>query len=311
MALVAGKAALSSDGASAAIGFLRYGQPNDAGAATTSLDSTSSDFVFKADNSGAGAGLVGASDYGRALLGTTTHGIGVYAESAIPGAGATALYVSGPSIFKGSADFTGATSFTGFTTFHGSAGLTGGVTAASFAGNGTALTGLNAANLTGTVPDARLSANIPRLNAPATVFAGGVSAASLAGNGAGLSGLNAGALATGKVSPARLPRTLAYRSRKLNVFTGAVQAKSFAGAKRSAPAFPTVGAATIRPGRSSVHVVSKAVDAGTQVLVTLQSDPGADVHVKWVFKAQGSFDVFLTGPVKAPTTIGYFVVRKG
>jgi len=72
----------------------------------------------------------------------------------------------------------------------------------SFAGNGSALTALNANNLTsGTVPDARLSGTY----SGAVIFnhAGN----SFSGNGAGLTSLNADSLASGTV-----PHTTALKS---------------------------------------------------------------------------------------------------
>ena len=81
-------------------------------------------------------------------------------------------------------------------------------------GNGAGLTSLNASQLaSGTVPDARLSANLARLNASQT-FSGGNTfsgantfnhpGSSFAGNGAGLTSLNASQLASGTVPDARL-----------------------------------------------------------------------------------------------------------
>jgi hypothetical protein len=49
----------------------------------------------------------------------------------------------------------------------GGAAITGTLTATAFSGDGSALTGINATELgSGTIPDARLSANVPLLNAP-------------------------------------------------------------------------------------------------------------------------------------------------
>jgi hypothetical protein len=97
----------------------------------------------------------------------------------------------------------------------------GKITAASFTGDGAALTGLNASNLvTGTVADGRLSGNVPRLNANQTfsgsnIFAGvntltnatNVVAGTFSGNGGGLTNLNASGLASGTVASARLSGT--------------------------------------------------------------------------------------------------------
>ena len=96
--------------------------------------------------------------------------------------------------------------------------FTGALTAASFSGAGTLLTGLNATNLaSGTVADVRLSSNIPRLN-QANVFAGGLSAASFTGSGVGLSNLHATSITTGTLADARLSANVALQSSG-NVFT--------------------------------------------------------------------------------------------
>jgi hypothetical protein len=73
----------------------------------------------------------------------------------------------------------------------------------SFTGNGAGLTNLPAGNLTGSIPDAQLSLNVPRLNG-SPVFSGPVAAPSFAGSGASLSNLDATALASGTLPNARL-----------------------------------------------------------------------------------------------------------
>jgi len=86
-------------------------------------------------------------------------------------------------------------------------------------GNGAGLTSLNASQLTsGTVPDARLSANLARLNASQT-FSGGNTfsgantfnhpGSSFVGDGRGLTGLNASQLTGGTVPDARLAANVA------------------------------------------------------------------------------------------------------
>jgi hypothetical protein len=90
--------------------------------------------------------------------------------------------------------------FTGAKTFNNAAN--------SFTGAGNGLTGLNAAQLSsGTVPDARLSANVALLNNSQT-FTGAKTlnnaANSFTGNGSGLTSLNASQLSSGTVADARL-----------------------------------------------------------------------------------------------------------
>lgn len=64
--------------------------------------------------------------------------------------------------------------------------FSGSVTAASFIGNGNALTNLNPTNLVGTIPDARLSTNVALLSATNAVFKGSVTATNFYGEGRGL-----------------------------------------------------------------------------------------------------------------------------
>jgi hypothetical protein len=94
------------------------------------------------------------------------------------------------------------------------------------AGNGSGLNGLNAASLsTGTVGDARLSANVALLNRTQT-FSGTNAftnaANNFAGNGAGLTGLNASSLASGTISDARLSANFARLDGVNQIFTGPV-----------------------------------------------------------------------------------------
>ena len=94
----------------------------------------------------------------------------------------------------------------------------------SFSGDGTGLTALNASNLgSGTVPDTRLSANIPQLNANQTFTGGNTfndSGNSFTGNGAGLTALNASSLATGTMPDLRLSSNVAQLGAN-QTFTGA------------------------------------------------------------------------------------------
>ncbi|MBI4661932.1 MAG: hypothetical protein HY735_24180 [Verrucomicrobia bacterium] len=107
---------------------------------------------------------------------------------------------------------------------------TGTITAGSFSGDGSGLTGLNAANLTGIIPDARLSANVALLNSSPT-FSGAVTASSFAGSGTGLIGLNAANL-IGTISDARLSGNVALLSGS-PTFSGTVTANSFSGSGAS------------------------------------------------------------------------------
>jgi hypothetical protein len=98
----------------------------------------------------------------------------------------------------------------------------------TFTGNGGSLTNLNAANLTSTVADARLSANVALLNS-SNLFAGPVIATNannqfagtFTGNGSSLTNLNATNL-TGTVADARLSSNIG-RLNGTNTFSGTNQ----------------------------------------------------------------------------------------
>lgn len=98
---------------------------------------------------------------------------------------------------------------------------------AATAASATALSApLPATNISGILPDARLSNNIPRLNLNA-VFLGSVTATQFNGSGAGLSNLPATGL-TGTLPDARLSPNVPLLSGDAN-FSGNVSAASFSG----------------------------------------------------------------------------------
>ena len=113
-------------------------------------------------------------------------------------------------VFSGSSTFSGANSFT----------HPANVFAGAFTGNGGALTNLSvsAANITGTLADARLSSNVPLLNSSPT-FIGGVTASGFTGNGSGLISLPAANL-TGSVPDTRLSANVALLNNS-NTYSGA------------------------------------------------------------------------------------------
>ncbi len=88
--------------------------------------------------------------------------------------------------------------------------FTGDLSAKSFTGSGSGLTG---------VPDAALTANIPRLDAATNAFTGDLSAKSFTGSGAGLTGVPDGALSS------NIPKLDAAT----NAFTGSIGASAFTG----------------------------------------------------------------------------------
>ena len=172
----------------------------------------------------------------------------------------------------------------GGNTFTGDQTVVGAISATSFAGAGSALTGLSADNLsTGTVPEARLSPNVPLLTAGKLndaalstdvarraggnaflgdqLVTGALSATSVSGNGAGLTSLNASGLASGTVPDARLSANVATRSGG-NAFTGdqsvigAVSATSFSGNGSGLTSLNagSLGAGTVADSRLSANV---------------------------------------------------------
>ncbi len=152
---------------------------------------------------------------------------------------------------------------------------------AIFTGSGAGLTGLDAGELTGTVPDARLSANAVFLNASQVFvssnrFAGVVNitnaanslAGSFTGNGGGLTNLNASALASGTVPDVRLSANVALLNGN-QVFTGA---NRFAGAVTMTNAANLIagngaGLANVVPADGSVTAVKLAAGAVTSASI--------------------------------------------
>jgi len=96
------------------------------------------------------------------------------------------------------------------------------------ASNAVALTApLQATNLAGTIPNARLSTNVALLTKQRD-FSGGVTATNFTGNGYGLSNVPATSL-TGTIPDARLSATWRCKQSQLS-FAGAVSATNFTGA---------------------------------------------------------------------------------
>ena len=128
---------------------------------------------------------------------------------------------------------------TPYATFAPTAGAAQTAASATNATNAASLNGQpasfynSASNLSaGVLADARLSANVPRLNAATSTFTGGVSATTLTGthvgDGTGVTNLNASNVASGTLADARLSANVP-RLNAANVFSGALTAASFAG----------------------------------------------------------------------------------
>ncbi|MCL4732051.1 MAG: hypothetical protein KJ044_16655, partial [Planctomycetes bacterium] len=95
------------------------------------------------------------------------------------------------------------------------------ISANSFTGDGSALSDLNATSITsGTLNDARLSGNVPLLNAASLTFTGDISANSFTGDGSALSDLNATSITSGTLADARLSGNVPLLNAASLTFTG-------------------------------------------------------------------------------------------
>lgn len=122
----------------------------------------------------------------------------------------------------------------GGTTVLGTLEVQGAATATSFTGSGEGLTALPAGSLTGSVADARLSANVPLKNAANTfstnqTVTGTLAATTLTGAGSGITALNGSNVSSGTVADARLSSNVALKNANNNfsvgqTVTGTVQA---------------------------------------------------------------------------------------
>ena len=96
--------------------------------------------------------------------------------------------------------------------------------------DGSALTSLNASNISsGTLDDARLTNNVPLLNAGSNTFTGALSATTLSGNGSTITAIAAGNITTGTLDDARLSSNVTKYDDAAPHFTGAGKVQSDAG----------------------------------------------------------------------------------
>lgn len=269
----------------------------------------------------AAAGTVGAVASSPAVFIVPIRPAGIFGYAAVPdGVGVWARSDSGESLHV-----EGTSTFTGSATFNGQVITSG--PGSKFVGNGLGLSALNASFLTiGTVPDARLSTNVPLKSAASNAFTGALAAASLAGNGAGVTGLNAANVATGVLDPVHIPgldaskltsgrladkrigRNIPRRNAKLVPFSGKVSAAQFTGKHGAPPAFSSAGAVLVPAGKRTVSVRAGGVSTKAHVLALFQSDAGHGVMVEHVEKVRGGFRAVLTAPAAKPATLAFFVV---
>lgn len=259
------------------------------------------------------AGVRGRSDIGVGVwgVGTDAEGWGVAGEAqGVDGYGVwgRALHASGVGIVAEHAASGVALSVLGKSSFTATADFAAGVSAASFAGNGSGLTGLNASAMTsGTVADARLSTNVPRKDATSTVFGGTVTAAEFEGGGAGLKALNASVVEKGTLPDARLSTNVVLKGASSTTLAGSLAAARFTGPTGKALSLAGSGTATIAKNKTSARVANPLCRTTSKVLATLQSSPGG-ASISHVKAGSGSFEVFLTASAKAGTKLAYLIL---
>ena len=151
--------------------------------------------VTSADVNGDGkVDLISANQGADTLTVLTNNGSGGFVLASSPGVGSGPMSVTSADVNgDGKADLISANHSGTLTVLTNAATFTG-----QFIGNGSGLTSLNAANLTGTVPLAQLPGNLVT-NGQTGVTLGGI----FSGNGGGLTNLNAANL-TGTLADARL-----------------------------------------------------------------------------------------------------------
>lgn len=189
--------------------------------------------------------------------------------------------------------------FNGNMTFAGTAQFqTASFTAATgtFSGNGSGLTSMNATNISaGTLADARLSSNIPRLNTSGTFtgnnsFSGStqfqaasfVSASgTFSGNGAGLTTLNATNISSGTLADARLSSNIPRLNATLSAFSGDVTVLGEVTTQALTYDAPQVRHMFISPGELIGALASSFADppkaSNTSIVLTQSS--GASLHL--------------------------------
>ncbi len=174
----------------------------------------------------------------------------------------------------------------------GFASQAGTATNATSAANATNLNGQpatfyqNATNLTGTLADAQLSANVPKLNSASSAFTGAVSATAFTGSGAALTALNAGNLASGTVADARLSANIPKLNTS-NTFAGGLTATSFSGSGALLTSLnaTSVSSGVLGDGFLSTNVPLKAAANSFSAINTFNNRvgigtaPGALLHV--------------------------------
>jgi hypothetical protein len=162
------------------------------------------------------------------------------------------------------------------------------ITATPYAVRAANYTGTQAAtNLTGTIPDSRLSTNVALLNTNVT-FVGSVTAAQFNGSGAGLNSVPAASL-TGTIADARLSTNVAFLNTSNTVFKGALTATNFNGSGRGLTNVPGRIGLTYATGVNIQAFPTYgylATNDTTAVVVTLPAEP--DILVGETFRVSGS-----------------------
>ena len=144
-------------------------------------------------------------------------------------------------------------------------------------------------------------------------FSHGITAPSFSGSGGGLTGLDASKLSSGTAADARLSANIPRKSASSNRFQGKLLALGFGGlGTGGSPAFTGAGSAIIPAGKRRVTIDEPAmIGPGRHVVVSLESDPGANVAIRNTVRSPGKIDIFLTGNVAKDTEVAYFIFRRG
>jgi hypothetical protein len=189
------------------------------------------------------------------------------------------------------------------------------VSAGSFEGNGARITDLDCSKITsGALPDSRLSANVPLINAASNAFTGAMSATGFKGDGSALTALDASKITLGKLSNLRLTPNIPRKNARLNSFTGnadiagTVTAGSFAGRSDRPIAVESSGRATVGVGRRSVRVTRAGLLPTDNVIATLQSRAGDGIAISHVKVSADKFEVFLTAPAQVAARLAFLVL---
>jgi hypothetical protein len=219
--------------------------------------------------------VTGDVDASGTITGATIVGSGsgitaLNASNISSGTVADARLTANIALLNGGQTFSALTSFSAGVSVTGAVNATGAISGATISGDGSALTSLNATNISsGTLADGRLSANVALLNGGQTFSAltgfgaglsvtgavnasGGIAGATISGDGSALTSLNATNISSGTIADGRLSANVA-------LLTGA---QTFSGSKTFSSGL-VLGQSTISSLATVARAVSLPDEAGT------------------------------------------------